>query len=197
MNPDNAMREKSPIRFCTRCGTRVIITIPEGDNRQRHVCTACGEIQYQNPKIVTGCIPVCGNRILLCKRAIDPRMGYWTIPAGFMENDETLEQGAIRETWEEAMAKVTDLQLYQIFDVPRINQVYILYRANLAEPGNFGAGPESLEVQLVPLDAIPWDEMAFLVIRKTLERYLEDWRIGSFTFSADSMNENGKPVHQS
>ncbi len=190
------MREKSPINFCIKCGTRVVITIPEGDNRERHVCTACGEIQYQNPKIVTGCIPVCENRILLCRRAIDPRMGFWTIPAGFMENDETLEQGAIRETREEAMARVTDLHMYQIFDMPRINQVYILYRANLAEPDNFGAGPESLEVQLTPIDAIPWNEMAFLVIKRTLERYLDEWRTGSFSFSADSLDENKNPHHR-
>lgn len=187
------MRRNSPINFCNRCGTKVIITIPEGDNRERHVCDVCGEIQYQNPKIITGCIPVWGNRVLLCKRAIDPRMGYWTVPAGFMENDETLEQGAIRETWEEAMAKVTDLHLYQIFDVPRINQVYILYRAQLSGPDNFGPGAESLEVQLTTLDAIPWEDIAFLVIRRTLERYLDEWHTGSFTFSSDSLEqiENG------
>jgi ADP-ribose pyrophosphatase YjhB (NUDIX family) len=181
------MRNKTPINYCTNCGHKVSIAVPDGDNRERHVCFECGEIQYQNPKIVAGCLPVWENRILLCKRAIEPRKGYWTIPAGFMENDESIEEGAIRETWEEALAKVTNLQLYQIYNVSRVNQIYMLFRADLCEPEGFGVGPESLEVNLVEEKDIPWDEIAFKVIQNTLERFLVERRSGHFTFSMDSI----------
>ena len=180
------MRKKTPINYCTYCGYKVSIAIPDGDNRERHVCVECGEIQYQNPKIVAGCLPVWEDRILLCKRAIEPRKGYWTIPAGFMENDETIEEGAVRETWEEARARVTELHLYQIYNVTRVNQIYMLFRAELCEPDGFGVGPESLEVGLVEEKDIPWEEIAFKVIQNTLERYLEERRHGRYTFNMAS-----------
>ena len=182
------MRPKIPINFCNYCGYKVTITIPEGDNRERHVCLECGEIHYQNPKIVAGCLPVWEDRILICKRAIEPRRGYWTIPAGFMENDETIEEGAMRETWEEALAEVDDLHLYQIFNVTRVNQIYMLFRANLKDPEGFGAGPESLEVKLVEEQDIPWDDIAFRVIEQTLKRFFEERRQGRFSFSIDAID---------
>lgn len=181
------MRKRNPINHCTFCGDPVILAIPEGDNRPRHLCRNCGEIQYQNPKIVTGCIPVWEDRILLCKRAIEPRLGYWTIPAGFMENDETIEQGAIRETWEEACAKVINPLPYQIYNVTSVNQIYILFRAEITGPDQFGAGLESLEVKLVEETRIPWDEIAFKVIYKTLKRFLKERRQGQFEFRIDTI----------
>lgn len=181
------MRKKTTIKFCTNCGHKVSIAVPAGDTKERHVCFECGEIQYQNPKIVAGCLPVWGNRILLCKRAIEPRKGYWTIPAGFLENDETIEEGAMRETWEEALAEVTNLQLYQIYNVSRVNQIYMLFRAELCDADGFGVGPESLEVNLVEEKQIPWEEIAFKVIENTLERFLKERRSGKFTFNMDSI----------
>lgn len=181
------MRKSIPIHYCTYCGYKVTITVPEGDNRERHVCLECGHIQYRNPKIVSGCIVVHEEKILLCKRAIEPRMGYWTIPAGFLETGETVEEGATRETWEEARASVTDVHLYQIYNMPRIAQIYMIYRSQLDNPQGFGPGPESLEVRLVDESAIPWDEMAFTVINKTLERYLDERRNGVFTIAVDSL----------
>ncbi len=182
------MRKSNPIKFCTHCGKPVSMVIPEGDNRERHVCLDCGEIQYQNPKIITGCIPIWQDKILICKRAIEPRYGTWTIPAGFMENDETIEQGAIRETYEEALAEVSGLQLFQIFNLTRVNQIYILFLANLANDTDFGAGPESLDVKLVDEDQIPWQGISFRVIEHTLRRYLRERVNGSFSVSMDSMD---------
>ncbi len=181
------MIDINAIKFCTHCGEQVTLTIPAGDNRQRHVCTRCGEIQYQNPKIVTGCIPIWEDRILLCKRAIEPRKGYWTIPAGFLENGESIEQGAARETREEACAEVVDQQLYQIYNIPRIGQVYTLFRSQLRGPEDFGVGQESLEVKLVEEKNMPWDDIAFKVIHQTLLRFLSERRAGNFNFMVDSI----------
>ncbi len=181
------MRKARPINHCTFCGNKVAFEIPEGDNRPRHLCRHCGQIQYQNPKIVTGCIPVWKDRILLCKRAIEPRLGYWTIPAGFMENGETIEQGAIRETREEACAKVINLSLYQIYNVTSVSQIYMLFRAELDGPDQFGVGSESLEVKLVEEPWIPWDEIAFKVIHNTLKRFLKERGQGLFQFRIDTI----------
>ena len=154
--------------------------IPEGDHLPRRICPACAAVHYENPRIVVGCVPEADDgRILICLRAIEPRRGYWTIPAGFMENGETTLEGARRETWEEARARVEDEALYTIFDLPHINQVYMFYLARLSPP-EFAAGPESLEVALFEEDAIPWEELAFPVVNVTLERFFADRRHGVF-----------------
>jgi ADP-ribose pyrophosphatase YjhB (NUDIX family) len=150
-----------------------VLRVPEGDNRERFVCSRCQVIHYQNPKIVAGCIPEWEDKILLCKRAIEPRYGLWTLPAGFMENGESTEQAAMRETWEEARARVSILGLYGLFSIPHISQVYMLFRGHL-EDGKFAPGPESQECRLYSIEQIPWDELAFPVIRETLLRYRDD-----------------------
>lgn len=159
--------------FCSNCGTRVVEKTPAGDNRLRYVCDACDTVHYQNPKIVAGCIPTLDNRLLLCQRAIEPRYGLWTLPAGFMENEESTEQAAIRETQEEACATVDGLELYGVFSIPHISQVYMMFRANLADE-NFKPGRESLDVRLFQEHEIPWDELAFPVVKTTLEHYFMD-----------------------
>jgi len=169
------------IKFCNICGDNITIAIPTGDNRERHICDGCGEVQYQNPKIVTGCIPVWQERILLCRRAIEPRKGLWTVPAGFMENHETLEEGAVRETLEEAQARVNNIQLYGIYNLPRISQVYVMFLAQLEREDGFGIGDESLEVELFTEPEIPWDQMAFRVIETALRRYLEERKRNIFS----------------
>ncbi|WP_431482601.1 NUDIX hydrolase [Pseudomonas solani] len=161
------------MKFCSQCGGPVIQRIPEGDNRLRHVCELCHTIHYMNPRIVAGCVPVWGKQVLLCRRAIEPRKGYWTLPAGFMENGETMEQAAARETAEEACARVRNLQLYTLFDLPHISQVYTFFLAEL-EDLDFSAGEESLEVKLFDEADIPWSELAFPTVRRTLECYFAD-----------------------
>lgn len=167
------------MKYCSNCASAVNLSIPEGDSLPRHVCENCGTIHYQNPKIVAGCIPMWEDRILMCKRAIDPRYGKWTLPAGFMENGETVAQAAARETIEEAQAEVVDLQLYGLFNIPHVNQVYIMFRGELETP-SFAAGQESLEVCLLSEDEIPWDQLAFPVIHRTLHLFVEDRRRGTF-----------------
>lgn len=167
------------MKFCTSCGSAVILRVPEGDDRERFVCTACELIHYSNPRIIVGCVPVYEERVLLCRRAIEPRRNRWTLPAGFMENGETTPEGAARETWEEARARVSNLELYRVFDVPYISQVYMFYRCDL-EDGAFGVGPESLETALYREDEIPWSEIAFPVVQQTLEEYFADMREGRF-----------------
>ncbi|TGD75255.1 NUDIX domain-containing protein [Mangrovimicrobium sediminis] len=167
------------MKFCTSCGHAVALRVPEGDDRERYVCTACEFIHYTNPRIIVGCLPVYEDKVLLCKRAIEPRYGLWTLPAGFMENGETTMAGAARETWEEARARVSNLELYRIFDLPYISQVYMFYRCDL-DDGKYGVGPESLESGLYREDQIPWDEIAFPVVRETLQDYFRDRRAGSY-----------------
>ena len=145
----------------------------------RAVCEACGYIQYENPKIVVGCLPVFGDRILMCKRAIEPRLGLWTLPAGFMENDESAAEGAAREAMEEANAHVEIEDLYTVYSIPHISQVYMMFRAKLLDP-DVSPGIESLEVKLVTEAEIPWDELAFAMVRRTLTHFLEDRRTGVF-----------------
>ena len=174
------------MNFCSACGEKVTITIPEGDNRPRHICDSCHVIHYQNPKMVVGCLVEHDNKILLCKRAIEPCYGLWTLPAGFMENNETTMQAAQRETIEEACADVEVVELFTMFSLPHIDQVYMLYRANFKEAG-FSAGPESLEVDLFDEADIPWDEMAFPVITESLKRYFADRKKGHFQIHTGAM----------
>lgn len=171
---------KSLINFCNSCGKTVTHRIPEGDSLARAVCDACGTIQYQNPKIVVGCLPTHGDRILICKRAIEPRYGLWTLPAGFMENDESAAEGAAREALEEANARVEIQDLYTVYSIPHISQVYMMFRARLLD-ADVSPGVESLEVKLVREEEIPWDQLAFAMVKRTLEHFLEDRRRGSFT----------------
>jgi ADP-ribose pyrophosphatase YjhB (NUDIX family) len=169
------------MKFCSNCGAPVALKIPSGDTLPRHVCDACGTIHYQNPRMVVGCIPEWEDRILLCRRAIEPRHGMWTVPAGYMENGETTFQGALRETLEEANARVEIESLYALYNIPHINQVYILFRARLLDL-DFRPGAETLEVKLVKETEIPWDQIAFASVRNTLTRYYEDRRNGDYRF---------------
>jgi ADP-ribose pyrophosphatase YjhB (NUDIX family) len=163
------------MKFCSTCGSDIIIYIPDGDNRERFVCrdTSCATIHYQNPRIITGCLPIYDDKVLLCRRAIEPRYGLWTLPAGFMENGETTEQGAIRESWEEAYANLRIEKLYTLFNLPYINQVYFFYKAELLDT-DFSHTAESLEVRLFTEKDIPWDRLAFSVVEKTLQHYFSD-----------------------
>ena len=175
-----AIPQPAAIRFCSACGSdRIEHRIPEGDNLPRFVCGACGTIHYQNPKVVVGCLPEWKDRVLLCRRAIEPRHGLWTLPAGFLENGETVEAGAVRETLEEAGARVDVGNLYTMISLPHISQVYVMFRARLVDL-DFGPGPESLEVRLFHEDEIPWEEMAFRTIGRTLRTYFLDRKLGSF-----------------
>lgn len=167
------------MNFCSQCGAPVQVRVPEGDNLPRYVCTACATIHYQNPKIVAGCIAEWQGRVLLCRRAIEPRYGLWTLPAGFMENGETTPEAAARETLEEANAVVKDLALYGVFNLPHISQVYMLFRGGLLE-GQASAGAETLEVMLCEEAEVPWESLAFPVIRETLELYFADRRRGVY-----------------
>jgi ADP-ribose pyrophosphatase YjhB (NUDIX family) len=165
------------MHFCSHCGQPVTLTVPEGDNRPRHVCTACGRIHYQNPRIVAGCVPEHEGRILLCRRAIEPRRGYWTLPAGFMENGETTQEAARRESVEEALAEVEIGSLLAVVHVLHADQVHVMFRAHLPRP-EFGVGAESLEVRLCGEAEIPWHDLAFRSVDYALRRYLEDRRDG-------------------
>lgn len=155
------------------------LRVPPGDNLPRHVCDTCQAIHYQNPKIVAGCVATWGEQILLCRRAIEPRYGLWTLPAGFMENHETTAEAAARETLEEACARLRSLSLYGLFNLPHINQVYIMFRGELRER-EVGAGAESLEALLFSEADIPWEEVAFPVVSETLRLFFEDRRTGEF-----------------
>jgi ADP-ribose pyrophosphatase YjhB (NUDIX family) len=167
------------MKFCSQCGNPVTRMIPAGDNRMRHVCAHCATVHYENPRIVAGCLPVWRDQVLLCRRAIEPRRGYWTLPAGFMENGETIEQAAARETLEEACARVRDLSLYTLFDLPHISQLYMIFRAELVDL-DFAVGEESLEVRLFAEIEIPWSELAFPTIGRTLECFFADRRQNLF-----------------
>lgn len=167
------------MKYCSSCGQTVQQKTPEGDNRQRYVCSSCNTVHYQNPRVIAGCIAEHDGKILLCKRAIEPRYGLWTLPAGFMENGETTLQAAARETFEEANAKIRQMSLYCTYSIPHISQVYMMYRGVLidgfAEPGS-----ESLETKLYSETEIPWNKLAFPVISETLKLYYRDKRAGDF-----------------
>ena len=167
------------MKYCSHCGGEVVVRVPEGDNRPRHVCNRCERIHYLNPKVVVGSIPLWEDRVLLCRRAIEPRYGLWTLPAGFMENGETTQEGAARETLEEANARVEVAGLYSLFNLPHIDQVYMLFRSRLLDL-DFGPGTESLEVKLYREAEIPWEEIAFPVVRETLKLFFADAKAGAF-----------------
>lgn len=166
------------MNFCSHCGSdRLQFQVPAGDNRPRRVCQQCNTIHYSNPKIVAGCLPVWEDQVLLCRRAIAPRLGYWNVPGGYLENGESVEEGASREVWEEALAKVVDLEIHTIYSIPHINQVYMHFLGRL-EKLEFGIGEESSEVQLFREDEIPWDEIAFTSSVFTLKTYFADQQKG-------------------
>jgi ADP-ribose pyrophosphatase YjhB (NUDIX family) len=169
------------MNYCSSCGAVLQKKIPPGDNRPRFVCGSCNTIYYQNPKIVTGCLAEWENKVLMCRRAIIPRRGLWTLPAGFMENDETVVEAAIRETYEEANAGVEIIDLFTIFNLPDVNQVYMMFRARLRDL-NYRPGEESLEVDLFDETQIPWDRLAFATIHHTLRLYFHDRQTGHFRF---------------
>jgi len=160
------------MKYCSSCGAAVARKIPDGDTNERWVCKDCNVVHYQNPLIVVGCIPERDGKILLCKRAIEPRYGYWTAPAGFMELGEDIARGAARETMEEACADVEIGRLFATVDVVHAGQVHIFFTARLL--GDFAPGDESLEVELFGYDEIPWDDIAFMSNRFALEKYVED-----------------------
>ncbi len=161
------------MKFCSECGHAVETRVPDGDHLPRSVCPACGTVHYQNPKIVVGCVPEHEGRILICRRAIEPRRGYWTFPAGFMENGETLQAAAARECWEEALARVEIGSLLAVVNVVHAHQVHVMFRARMTGP-EFGIGPESLESTLVRPEDLPWPEIAFPSIEFALRRWLDD-----------------------
>jgi len=168
------------MKFCSNCGSSALEQrVPEGDTLPRYICSNCGTIHYQNPKVVVGCLPVWGEQVLLCKRAIEPRLGLWTLPAGFLENGETIFAGAARETEEEARARVEVGSLYTMISLPHINQIYVMFRSRLLDLG-FGPGPESIEVRLFDEDEVPWSEIAFRTITRTLRNFFLDRKLGAF-----------------
>jgi ADP-ribose pyrophosphatase YjhB (NUDIX family) len=167
------------MKFCSQCGAAVILRIPTGDHRPRHVCESCDTVHYQNPKIVAGCIPEWEARILLCRRAIEPRYGLWTLPAGFMENGESAVTAAAREAQEEANAIVENLSLYGLYSLLHVSQVYLMFRGQLKN-GQASAGEETLEVGLFAEEEIPWGEIAFTVVHETLRQYFAERRAGAF-----------------
>jgi ADP-ribose pyrophosphatase YjhB (NUDIX family) len=165
-------------RFCTYCGQPTTSTVPAGDNRPRRVCPACQRVHYENPLIVVGCVPEYRGRILICRRAIEPRRGFWTVPAGFMELNETMEDGAARECLEEALAQVDIGSLLALINIPEAGQVHVFFRALMSSESH-GAGEESLEARLVEPAAIPWGDIAFPSTRYALEQYLADRAAGT------------------
>ncbi len=180
--------------FCERCGQGMSQRVPEGDNRLRRVCDACDHIAYENPKTVVGCLLEWQGKVLLCKRAIEPRSGYWTLPAGFMENGESTIAGAAREAWEEAMARSDDLSLFALYSLPRISQVYVMFQGTLRD-GYACANEETSEVRLFDEADIPWQDIAFPVVTETLERWFErhDLRV-PVVHCGDITNRPGEPL---
>jgi ADP-ribose pyrophosphatase YjhB (NUDIX family) len=174
------MYDTRRIKHCRLCGAPASYRQPEDDNRERATCTACGEIHYENPLNVVGTVPVWGEQVLLCKRAIQPRHGFWTLPAGFMELGETVADGAIRETVEEAGANIALEGLFTMLSVVRVGQVHMFYRARMLDT-TLDPGPETLEARLFHEHEIPWDELAFRTVRDTLQHYFACRRAGAFT----------------
>jgi ADP-ribose pyrophosphatase YjhB (NUDIX family) len=180
------------MKFCSACGREVVFEVPAGDNRQRYCCNGCGTIHYQNPRLVVGTVTVWEDKVLLCKRAIEPRYGYWTLPAGFMENGETTGEGAARETLEEAGARIDLGGLYSVIDVPHVEQVHVFYLATLLHL-DFEPGPESLEARLFTESEIPWDDIAFRTVGQTLRWFFEDRRAGSYALHTSAIRYVPRP----
>ena len=174
------------MNFCANCGHETTDKIPLGDHQTRQVCTHCGNIHYVNPKVICGALALWENKVLLCRRAIEPRYGLWTLPAGYMELFETMEQGAARETREEAEAEIKIEQLYCMYNIPRIGQIYALFKAQLID-GKFGAGEESIECRLFDKHEIPWTELAFPSVERTLRHYFEDRNKGHFEIHLETL----------
>ncbi|MDP3030904.1 MAG: NUDIX hydrolase [Rhodocyclaceae bacterium] len=174
------------MNYCCTCAAPISLRVPPGDSLPRHVCDVCGAIHYRNPRMVVGSLPVYEDRILLCRRAIEPRRGCWTLPAGFMENQETIAEAATRETREEACARIELDDLYTMISVPHINQVHVIYRARLLK-AEFAPGEESLEVALFDEASIPWDDIAFRTIAMTLRHFFADRAAGSFGFHVEAI----------
>ncbi len=174
------------MKYCSQCGSQIRIGVPEHDDRLRHICDACGVIHYHNPKVIAGCIPVWGERVLLCKRAIEPRLGLWTLPAGFMELGENLSTAAAREAKEEANVDVEIEALYNLFSLPHISQVYVFFRARMVEE-RFFPGYESLETRLFREEEIPWDELAFETVRRSLRYFFADRESGQFVMRVEDV----------
>jgi len=168
-----------PPKFCIRCGSVLALRIPPADDRERHVCDGCGHIHYQNPRVIVCALPCHEDRILLCRRAIEPRYGLWTLPGGFMENGESTLDAAVRETLEEAGARIRIEGLYSLYNVVHINQVHLFFRARLLDL-DFCAGDESLEVGMFRARDIPWDAIAFPAVASTLAQYFRDFPSQSF-----------------
>ena len=169
------------MNFCSNCGNKVTLGTPPGDDRPRYLCQSCGIIHYENPKVVVGCIPEKDGKILLCRRAIEPRSDKWTLPAGYLENGETVAQGARRETLEEAGARVEILAPYALFNICYVNQIYLMFRAGIID--SIGkAGSESSDVRFFSERDLPWDQIAFTVIEQTLRHYFKDKPSGLFPF---------------
>ncbi|MBL4728280.1 MAG: NUDIX hydrolase [Gammaproteobacteria bacterium] len=183
------------MKFCHQCAGSLILRIPDGDDKPRHCCTECDTIFYLNPKNVVGTLPFFENKVLLCKRAIQPRIGKWTLPAGYMENGESSLDGAIRETREEAGASVIvkSDSLYTLFNLPKINQVYMFFRTELANL-DFAAGIESQEVALFSEAEIPWQEIAFPVVKSTLEHYFDDLRRNQYPVRMFDVHHSIMPI---
>lgn len=167
------------MKYCCYCSAELVYAVPADDNRHRYICHTCNIVHYQNPKVVTGCLPVWEDKVLLCKRAIEPRYDFWTLPAGFMELGETTLEAAVRETVEEANARVEVESLFAVFNLPHVDQVYMMFKSRLLDT-DFSAGEESLEVALFKEEEIPWDDLAFQTITETLRYYFEDRRAGHF-----------------
>ena len=165
------------MKFCSNCGKSVVIKVVEDDPKPRHVCEHCDTIHYQNPKIIAGCLPIFGDQVMLCKRAIEPRSGWWNLPGGFMENGEAAEDGAAREVEEEANIKVEIISALTIYSIPKINQVYLHFLAQMPDL-NFSPGVESLEVEMFNEEDIPWKDIAFASSTFALKRYFEDRKQG-------------------
>jgi len=178
------------MKFCSNCASPVVTRVPPGDSVPRWVCDACGDIHYQNPKLVVGALPEWQGRLLLCRRAIEPRYGYWTLPAGFMENDETAGQAALRETLEEAGARIALEAPFSMISVPYVNQVHLFYRARLLDL-EFKPGEESLEVALVEEAQVPWKDIAFRTVGLTLKHWFADRKAGAFGFHAEDVARMG------
>ncbi len=169
------------LTYCSACGHRLVHRVPAGDSLPRGICDGCGAIHYRNPRLVVGTLPVWEDRVLLCRRAIEPRHGKWTLPAGFMENGETVADAARRETSEEAGARIELGPMFSLISVPYISQVHVIYRARLLDL-DFAPGEETLEVKLCREDEIPWEEIAFRTIALSLQRFFEDRRRGAYGF---------------
>ena len=175
------------MRYCSKCGSdKIEFKIPADDNLKRYCCSACDSIFYTNPNIIVGTLCVKGGQVLLCKRNIEPRFGFWTLPAGFMENAETLQEGALRETKEETQVTPKIISPYTAFSLTHISQVHFFYLADLNNE-KFGPTPESTAVELFDEQSVPWDQMAFPTVTKTLEYYFEDRKNNTFPFREEAI----------